>query len=162
MGSNGNDVLLARIADAGAIASMSRDLIESGLSWSWRESRVRKMIADPEVTVLVARGQVRVGAFAMMEFREVHAHLVLLAVMPTVRRRGIASSLLQWLEESARVAGLERIQLEVRSDNGGAIAFYHRLGFVSGETLRGYYQGQADALRMSLALIDPEVARERP
>ena len=44
---------LARLADAPAIAQLSRTLIETGLPWSWFPRRVAASIRDPETNVLV-------------------------------------------------------------------------------------------------------------
>ena len=46
---------LARLADAGTIAQLSRDLIEYGLRWRWTPERVAASIRAPDVNVLVAR-----------------------------------------------------------------------------------------------------------
>src|SRR3954468_4885369 len=40
-------IRLAAAPDAAAIAALSRDEIEHGLPWTWREPRVRRAIADP-------------------------------------------------------------------------------------------------------------------
>ena len=42
-------VRLARLADAPAIATMSRDYIEQGLGWSWTVGRVERAIRDPDI-----------------------------------------------------------------------------------------------------------------
>jgi hypothetical protein len=44
-------IRIAQAQDAPAIASMSRDYIEHGLGWGWRQGRVARSIADPEVNV---------------------------------------------------------------------------------------------------------------
>jgi len=93
-----------------------------------------------------------VVGFAVMEFHfdAGRAHLVLLAVEPAYRRRGAGVSLFRWLEKIARLAGITRIQLELRADNEQARAFYERLGFRATSLRRGYYDGQQDAINMSL------------
>ena len=64
-----------------------------------------------------------------MEFYAIHAHLNLFAVQPGYQRRGIGRQLLEWLEASARTAGIFKVYLEVRATNGGALAFYEKLGY---------------------------------
>lgn len=143
----------ARLAEASAMAALSRDLIEAGLQWRYTARRVAALIADPETVVLAAcsaRGQV-VG-FAAMQFGDEHAHLSLLCVRAAQRRRGIARRLLDWLLESARVAGITRIDLELRADNAVALAFYLRLGFVQTQIVESYYDSRIAARRMSLSL----------
>ena len=81
---------LARDRDALLIAAMSKDLIEFGLAWRWKPSRVLSMIRDPDCVALVARDDNNLVAFALMEYREIHGHLNLLATDPAYRRRGHA------------------------------------------------------------------------
>lgn len=120
------------------------------------------MVEDPECAVLVARTRVELAGFAVMQFLETRAHLNLLAVVPVRRRSGTASALLTWLEESARVAGLEQIVLEVRRNNEGAREFYRQHHFDEVALLPGYYQGREHAIRMVHQLIKPELAEQRP
>jgi ribosomal-protein-alanine N-acetyltransferase len=72
----------------------------------------------------------------------------LLCVQPAQRRRGIARALYGWLVDSARVAGMASIQLELRADNTAALAFYQHLGFVETQTVPDYYVGRLAARRM--------------
>lgn len=151
------DIRLATAADAPAIARMSREHIEHGLDWSWTAARVRAAIGDAAVNVAVAlEGDSLVG-FGIMKYGDDKAHLSLLAVSPRRREFGVGRQLLDWLEQSARAAGLGRIELEVRADNPGALAFYGLRGFERFSTVRGYYQGRIDAFRLAKSLVDPRV-----
>lgn len=156
------ELVLARPADALTLAQMSRDLIERGLDWTWKPSRVLAMIRHPDCVVLAAKTRIELAGFAIMEFREEHAHLNLLAVKPGRRRAGIGRALIEWLEESARVAGIANIYLEVRSDNSEAKQFYESLGYRPGKIVEGYYQGKVNALTMVHQLMAPEIASQRP
>jgi ribosomal-protein-alanine N-acetyltransferase len=49
---------LARLSDAKRIATMSRELIEHGLGWSWTPDRVANHISRPDTVVLAARALV--------------------------------------------------------------------------------------------------------
>jgi hypothetical protein len=46
---------LAHPGDARAIAEMSRDLIEQGLTWAWTPARVQHFISGADSSVIVAR-----------------------------------------------------------------------------------------------------------
>lgn len=144
----------ARRADAEAIARMSRRLIETGLRWRWHPGAIRRSLRDEDTEIVVARMGQRLAGFALMkfDFREHRAHLLLLAVSPAWRRRGIARSLCDWLEKIARRGGIEELRLEVRAENDAALAFYRALGFRERGVLRGYYQGSEDAIRLSRRL----------
>ena len=160
----------AEPSDAQAIALMSRDLIEAGLGWKYDASRVLRAIRDRETLAVVAceggkaqggassRGGVLTG-FAIMEVGEERAHLVLLAVRPSHRRLGIGQRLLEWLLESARVAGIASIHLELRAVNDIARRFYRAMGFHETVMVPGYYRGgegrKEGALRMLRVLRQP-------
>jgi ribosomal-protein-alanine N-acetyltransferase len=140
---------LARDADAREIAEMSRDLVEHGLTWSWTPARVQHFISGPDSSVVVARRERHVAAFAVMHFGEDVAHLNLLAVAPQHRRQGLGRQLMDWLSTTAIEAGVFRINLELRTHNEAARLFYERLGFGQLGVVQGYYQGREAALRMS-------------
>jgi [ribosomal protein S18]-alanine N-acetyltransferase len=143
---------LARHADACEIAEMSRDFIEYGLTWSWTPARVQHFISGPESSVIVARRDAHVAAFAIMHFGDEVAHLNLLAVAPEHRRQGLGRQLMNWLTTTAIEAGVFRINLELRMRNEPARIFYEGLGFDQLGVVQGYYQGREAALRMSRRL----------
>ena len=75
-------------------------------------------------------------------------HVMNVAVDPDVRRRGIATALLDELLERIDDPRA-RYTLEVRCSNAGAIALYERFGFRAAGTRRRYYQDNGeDALIM--------------
>ena len=117
----------------------------------FRPDPIAGRIRDSETAVVVARAAKHVVGFAVMEFHfdARRAHLVLLAVEPAYRRRGVGVALFRWLEKIACLGGITRIQLELRADNEGARTFYERLGFRATELRRGYYDGRLDALGMA-------------
>ena len=146
------DLVPAIPEDAMAVAEMSRDLIESGLGWSWSQQRVARAIGDAETMVLTARDCGRVVGFGIMEFGEEKAHLSLLAVKPGYQREGIGTQVFGWLRESALTAGIAVVKLELRATNVVAQQFYRSLGFEEAGWAVGYYRGRETALRMALHL----------
>jgi ribosomal-protein-alanine N-acetyltransferase len=134
------------------MAEMSRELIEAGLAWRYTPSRMAALISDPETMALVVCDGPSIQGFAVMHFGDVDAHLALLCVQPMQRQRGIGRRLHEWLIESARVAGIASIGLELRADNAAALSFYRRLGFAETQLVPGYYDGQVAARRMTLML----------
>jgi ribosomal-protein-alanine N-acetyltransferase len=155
------DLGCAHLSEAARIAEMSKRWIEHGLTWRYRRDRIAGQIRDAETEVVVVRDAENVVGFAVMEFHfdARRAHLVLLAVEPAYRRRGAGVSLFRWLEKIARLAGITRIQLELRVDNEPARVFYERLGFRATSVSRGYYDGRQDAINMSL---DQRIGRPSP
>jgi [ribosomal protein S18]-alanine N-acetyltransferase len=74
-------------------------------------------------------------------------HLMNVAVVPELRRRGIATTLIRRLFEEAGPEA--RYTLEVRSSNTDAIAMYRQLGFQpAGRRRRYYHDNGEDALIM--------------
>jgi len=139
---------LAAPADAAPIAMMSRELIETGLPWSWTPERVARNLAQHETLVLTARDGKRLAGFAIMQFGEERAHLSLLAVRPDYQRQGVGRRMLEWLTESALTAGIASIHLELRETNRAARHFYLRQGYAETARIPGYYRGAETALRM--------------
>jgi len=137
------------------MAQMSRDLIESGLGWTYDAAKITRLIANPETLSLAACDGPTLTGFAVMQFGEERAHLVLLAVRQSYQRSGVARSLLSWLLASARTAGIAELSLELRAGNAGARAFYRAMGFSDAGLLPGYYRNREPALRMLRVLRSP-------
>lgn len=160
-------IRLAEPRDSQAIAMMSRDFVEAGLGWKYDAARVLRAIRDRETLAVVACEGVKSGSgargtitgFAIMEFGEERAHLVLLAVRPSHRRLGIGQRLLEWMLQSARTAGMASIHLELRSGNDAARRFYRAMSFYETVLVPGYYRGgegrKEGALRMLRVLRAP-------
>jgi [ribosomal protein S18]-alanine N-acetyltransferase len=146
---------LARAPDALAMAQMSRDLIETGLGWSYDAPKLARLIANADTVALVACDAHGLAGFAVMQFGDERAHLVLLAVQPRCQRQGLARRLLTWLLDSARIAGIAELRLELRAGNAGARAFYRAMGFGDAGLLPGYYLKREPALRMLRVLRSP-------
>lgn len=127
---------------------MSRDYIEDGLGWGWLAPRVERSIRDRATNVVIAEADAELAGFGIMKYLDDEAHLLLFAVKPQFRRRGIGSGLLRWLESSASTAGIDLIFLEARESNRAAREFYRSHGYRELTTLRGYYSGRENAVRI--------------
>jgi ribosomal protein S18 acetylase RimI-like enzyme len=158
-------IRLAEPRDAQPIALLSRDFIEAGLGWKYDAARILRAIRDRDTLAVVAceggKGAARgaITGFAIMEIGDERAHLVLLAVRPSHRRLGIGQRLLDWLLESARVAGMASVHLELRAANEAARRFYRAMGFYETVLVPGYYRSgegrKEGALRMLRVLRAP-------
>jgi ribosomal protein S18 acetylase RimI-like enzyme len=151
---------LARRTDAPAMAAMTRQFIEAGLVARYSAARVARLIDDRDTIALVADDGAALQGFAIMSFEDEHTHLMLLCVRPPQRRQGTGRRLVQWLVQSADVAGIASVHLELRADNDGAQAFYRSLGFTEARLVPGYYDGRVDALRMARVLRKPVSGRQ--
>ena len=149
----------ARASEAAGMAAMSRDLIESGLAWRYRPEQMSAMVRDPNTIVVVAcNASADLCGFAAMHFAQETAHLTLLCVQPAQQRQGVATRLLEWLLQSAQVAGISSVGLELRADNATALAFYRRLQFEQTQTIDGYYGAGLAAHRMVRTIRPPDAA----
>ncbi|HEY0178940.1 MAG TPA: hypothetical protein VGC30_04835, partial [Dokdonella sp.] len=72
------DIALAVRGDARRIAMMSRDLVEHGLGWRWTEPRILRVMRDAAINVVVARDKGEIAGFAIMQYKDDEAHLLLL------------------------------------------------------------------------------------
>lgn len=80
-------------------------------------------------------------------------HVITIAVVPSFRRRGIGSVLIDFVLDDARKNRIEQISLDVRPSNEAAIALYRRYGFAEIGRRKGYYQdNNEDALVLGLSL----------
>ncbi len=81
------------------------------------------------------------GLFGVSLLRAVadEAELLVLAVAPEMRRRGVARALVQKGLDESRNRGSERVFLEVQADNAPALMLYRGLGFVDAGRRSGYY-----------------------
>ena len=150
-------IRLALEADAPMLAALSRDTIEAGLPWRYREPEMLRFMRSPRYNVIVAAvpgiaGTGPVAGFAVMGYGDTEAYLALLAVSPSMRERRIGRQMLEWLIATADVAGVETISVELREDNAVARKLYENLGFVPTGPRPGGYYGVVNQNRMRLRL----------
>jgi ribosomal protein S18 acetylase RimI-like enzyme len=150
---------LARLGDAPRIANASRTLIEAGLPWSWTPRRVASHMRSREHLTVIAANGGELAGFVLAQFGSSAVHVALLGVAPGYQCLGLGKLLVSWVEESASVAGLFLMQLEVRASNRQARRFYARLGYRETGRTAGYYSGVEDAIRLErdLAVTSPKL-----
>jgi [ribosomal protein S18]-alanine N-acetyltransferase len=143
---------LARLGDAPRIADLSRTLIEAGLPWSWTPRRVAAHMRTREHLTVIAVDGGKLAGFVLAQFGNRSVHISLLGVAREYQRLGLGRRLVGWVEESASVAGLFLMQLEVRAGNTQALRFYSMLGYRETSRTVGYYSGVEDAVRLEREL----------
>jgi [ribosomal protein S18]-alanine N-acetyltransferase len=151
----GTTLRLARRSDAPTLAAMSRDLIETGLGWTYRTERIGQLLDNADTVSLVACERSLTAGFAIMTLGDDRAHLVLLAVRPDHHRRGVGRRMMKWLVETAVTAGIATIHVELRAQNKAAYLFYRSVGFEQTLHITGYYRGRESAIRMMRMLRAP-------
>jgi [ribosomal protein S18]-alanine N-acetyltransferase len=105
-------------------------------------------LSKPSGICLAALDDGRIVGYLICSRYDTVWHVMNIAVEPSLRRQGIATTLLERLFERADRPGAQ-YTLEVRLSNEGGIALYEGFGFHSAGLRRGYYHdNKEDALIM--------------
>jgi ribosomal-protein-alanine N-acetyltransferase len=112
-------------------------LEQAAQSHPWSEAQLLQSLQDD--VVFVMQQGMDIVAYCTLQLVLDEASLLNVAVLPTMRRRGLARQLLEHAFGDARRRGCARCFLEVRASNASAIALYHQLGFVFDGVRRNYY-----------------------
>ena len=141
----------ARPDDVAAIAALEAAALGPD---AWSPALVAQGVEGtlPSVHYLVVRAGDEVAAYAATSVAGDVAELQRIAVAPHHRRSGLATRLLADVCRRAAAEGAERLLLEVREDNAGALAFYAGAGFVELDRRHRYYRDGSAAVVMELAL----------
>lgn len=142
------------------------DIEARALPRPWPPGALRHEIeANPQAAYFVARLRSEAGrvvGYAGLWMQVDEAHISMIAVDPTLQRRGVGEQLLLRLADHALAAGAERLTLEVRASNRAAQALYARYGFeVVGRRERYYSDNNEDALIMTTGPIREAAWRAR-
>ncbi|MBC9733748.1 GNAT family N-acetyltransferase [Nocardioides marmotae] len=142
--------------DLDAVAALEEECLGAD---AWSRGLVAAGLAGevPTVVYLVAEADGAGGAggvvgHAVASIVADVAELQRIAVTPAARRGGHATDLLEEVVARSRAGGAERLLLEVREDNAGALAFYAARGFVEVDRRRRYYRDGATAVVLRLPL----------
>lgn len=123
------------------------ELARASFSHPWTEAQIRAELArQRQGGVLVAqarpaeRGDARVCGSCTYRVVADEMEVLDVAVLPSWRRRGVASFLVSLVLRRAARAGARAAFLEVRAGNAGARALYSGLGFREAGVRRSYYR----------------------
>ncbi len=138
----------ARARDAADIARIEA----SSTSAAWSPAQVLASL-DLQTTVawVAETADGTVAGHLMISAVAGSAEVLILAVDPAFRRRGVGRSLLRAAHDSWPSRGVTEAWLEVRCDNAAAIALYEGLGWTRRGTRPGYYRDGTDALIMGFS-----------
>jgi [ribosomal protein S18]-alanine N-acetyltransferase len=141
----------ARPADVPVVARLEADCFGPD---AWSEGLVHAGVAGslPTVVYLVADEDGVVVGHAVASLAGEIAELQRIAVTGDRRRTGVASALLAEVVETASRNDADRLLLEVREDNEGAVAFYAGAGFVGIDRRPHYYADGSAAVVLGLTL----------
>lgn len=94
----------------------------------------RKMAVQPEL-FLVGVQTGRIVASLMAGYDGHRGWLNYLAVAPGIRRMGIGRQMVQEAEKQLAAFGCQKINLQVRTSNMEALAFYRTIGFTEDQVI---------------------------
>jgi ribosomal-protein-alanine acetyltransferase len=150
----GFEIRKARLADVDALARLEADSFASD-----KVSRrsFRQMVRSRSADLLVAVSGSAVLGYAIVLLRRGArtARLYSIAVDASAAGRGVGSRLLDAGEDAARARKAERLRLEVRTDNSGAVRFYRSKGYQETGRREGYYADGMAALLFARPLATP-------
>jgi ribosomal-protein-alanine N-acetyltransferase len=147
-------VRLARADDVGAVVALEQEALGRD---AWSTNLVAEGVGGGIPTTLfllattvepsssVEPVETTVGYAAVSIVADV-AELQRIAVALTHRRTGVASALLAHVDREAERRHADRVLLEVRDDNAGALAFYARHGFAELSRRERYYADGTTAI----------------
>ena len=121
-------------------------LDRSALQGLWTKEQWRRELEDPRRLCLGWSEAKTLLGVACGWLVADELHITLIAVDPSVRRRGHGKRLLSALLQQARQQGAIHATLEVGSNNLAALALYANGGFQSAGTRFKYYSDGSDAL----------------
>lgn len=128
------------VRDLDRIDRIMADAFDSRWGEAWTRNQVIGILAVPGVWLTIAElGGQSVG-FALTRGVLDEAELLLLAVKPDARRKGVGAALLRSVVGDCALRGINSLHLEVR-DGNDAIKLYRNSGFTVIGERRDYYRG---------------------
>lgn len=123
------------INDLESLESLVQDLGVSSKSFRYFDSRPFDIIKNHLLTVLVENMKGEEIGYGHLD-RENDKIWLGVAVIDRLRGKGIGTSIMKYLLEYAKKAGVEEVWLAVDKNNKSAIIMYHQFGFKTFEVLR--------------------------
>lgn len=103
--------------------------------WNDPDKDIRRKQRVQGELFLVAESNNRVVGSAMAGFDGHRGWVNYLATDPGHQRQGIASRLMEAVEEGLLGMGCPKINIQIRTDNAGAAQFYESIGFIRDEVI---------------------------
>ena len=120
---------------------------------AWTEKSVRDTFEQKQAFITVAEDDDELIGYCILYYVMDEAEIARIATSEAVRRKGVGKGLLNYTCECCREKQIERLLLDVRENNEGAIAFYQNYGFnIDGIRKSFYEMPKEDAVLMSMNL----------
>lgn len=148
----------ARVGDLAAVMRVMDAAFEPAYGEAWSGAQLLTLFALPSARVCLAWDGDRACGFSAARIAGPESELLLLAVDPLFRGRGIGALLMDDWRAWATGQGAEDYFLEMRADND-AIHLYERVGFSECGRRPAYYRGNDGVVRDAITMR--QSARER-
>jgi ribosomal-protein-alanine N-acetyltransferase len=152
--SAGVELASGGLADLPAVMTVMEAAFEARFGEAWTAPQCAGLLPMGGVWLTLARTDGAPVGFSMARMVAGEAELLLLAVHPGARGRGIGKSLVEHFLAAASARGAERFYLEVR-DGNAALNLYNASGFQIVGRRRGYYSGRDGSNYDALTLSRP-------
>lgn len=140
------------------IMTIMEDSFEPRFGEGWSRSQCSGMLCDKNSWVTLTKEEDQPTGFALSRMIIDEAELLLIAVRPSYRGKGIGAALIQQVCRMAATKGAKRLHLEVR-DGNAATKLYQATGFETIGRRKNYYSGgngeRFDAITLVLQLDRP-------
>ena len=127
--------------DLADVMLVMREAFDPAFGEAWTEAQCAGIMGMPGTWLLLARDDGAPAGFALARTIGDESELLLLAVRPSWRRRGIGAKLLRAVIDEVRSRGVRSLHLEVRASNS-ALGLYRAAGFKQIGVRRDYYRGK--------------------
>lgn len=149
-------IAAATAADIDAVLRIMDTAFDPAFGEAWNRGQVLGMLSLSDVWMILATAAdaAQPDGFALARRTLDEAELLLLAVRPEVRGRGMGRALVEAVSDESRLRGAQRLMLEMREGNP-ALALYSATGFAEVGRRRDYYRGHDHSLHDALTLARP-------
>ncbi len=141
----------ARVGDVGAVMDVMEAAFDPAYGEAWSAAQLLTLFALPSARVCLARDGDRPCGFSAARVAGPESELLLLAVNPLWRGRGVGRRLIDDWQAWAAREGAEDYFLEMRADNSAA-RLYREAGFSECGRRPAYYRGGDGVVRDAITM----------
>ncbi len=141
----------ARVGDISSVMRVMDAAFDAAYGEAWSTAQLLTLFALPSARVCLAWDGERPCGFSAARIAGPESELLLLAVDPAWRGRGVGAALMDDWQAWAKGQGADDYFLEMRADND-AIHLYERSGFSECGRRNAYYRGGDGVVRDAITM----------
>ena len=142
---------IARVGDLAAVMRVMDAAFDPAYGEAWSGAQLFTLFALPSARVAIAWDGERPCGFYAARIAGPESELLLLAVDPADRGRGVGARLIGDWQSWAEAQGVDDYFLEMRADND-AVHLYTRAGFSECGRRQDYYRGGDGVVRDAITM----------